>query len=75
VEGEQLCILLLLDPSYCRWEDTPAITPPMQPSCHHIPDSVALQATISAFKESLKVTEYEVRCIDKTQENSAIPHN
>ena len=73
-----MCISLLLDPSCHRWEDTPAITPPMQPSCDHIPDSVALQATISVFKESLKVIEYEARCIEKNtreQRHSSLWHS
>ena len=76
VKGEQLCVSLLLDPSFCHWDDTPATTP--QPSSHNIPDSVDLQATISAFKESLNVTEYEVRCIEKNtreQRHSSLWHS
>ena len=76
VKGEQLCILLLLDPSCCLWENAPTI--PMQLSSHNIPDFVALQATISAFKESLKVTEYEVCCIERNtreQRHSSLWHS
>ena len=77
VKGEQLCVSLLLDPSYRHWDDAPPTTP-MQPSSHNIPDSIALQATISAFKESLKVTEYDIQCIEKNtreQRHSPLWHS
>ena len=73
LKGEKLCVSLLLDPSYHHWEDIPTAEI-LKPSSHNIPDSVLLRATISAFRQSLMVTEYEVRCIEKTQECNITPH-
>ena len=77
LKGEQLCVSLLLDPSYRHWEDTPTATT-LKPSSHNIPDSFSLHANISAFKESLKVTEYEVCCIERNtreQRHSSLWHS
>ena len=71
-----MCVSLLLDPSYRHWEDTPTATT-LKPSSHNIHDSVPLHA-ISAFKESLKVTEYEVCCIERNereQRHSSLWHS
>lgn len=73
LKGEQLCVSLLLDPSTCHLEKPVEAT--MKPFAHNIPDSSSLGATISAFKESLNVTEFDARCIERDtreQRNSSL---
>ena len=62
LKGEQLCISLLLDPSY---QQTSTDTIPPQPSSQRIPDIDALKRTVQAFIESLQISEEKCREIER----------
>ena len=73
LKGEQFCISLLLDHS-TRHSEKP-VEATMKPHSHNIPDTSSLEATISAFKESLSITEFDARCIEREtreQRNSSL---
>ena len=73
LKGEQFCVSLLLDPSACHLDRPVEAT--MKRFAHNIPDSSSLGTTISAFKESLNVTEFDARYIERDtreQRNSSL---
>ena len=75
VKGEQLCVSLLLDSSFCH-SDNP--TTMGQTSSPNLPSVASLQDTIEAFKHSLKISEHEARHIEQNtreQRNSALWHS
>ena len=62
VRGEQLCISLLLDPSFCNHDE---VMLPSQAS-PRLPDVTVLKETIASFKQSLALSEAEVRAIEQS---------
>lgn len=62
VRGEQLCFSLIFDERCRHWKSGEEAE---QPSAHQIPDTSALKDTMSAFKESLRITEDKVREIER----------
>ena len=59
LHGQGLCISVLLDPQYRHW-DTPAATAPSK-----VPDTSHLNDTITAFMESLQISEENTREIER----------
>ena len=66
IRGEQLCVSLLLDPSFCHFEETVSEPSP------GLPSEESLKGSISAFKASLSVTEDDVRKIEQTTRDQGI---
>ena len=66
LRGEQLCISLLFDAKCRHWSDDDN---DMKPSTHHMPTIDALNATMSTFKESLHISEDEVREIERNTQD------
>ena len=62
VRGEQLCISLLLDPSFCHDYDIGSDSTQQTPT---LPSISSLKETIAAFKLSLSVTDDDVRAIEQ----------
>ena len=73
IRGEQLCISLLLDPSFCHdYETSSSETTQLAPVLPYVSN---LKETILAFKTSLSVTEDEIREIEQStreQRNSTM---
>lgn len=64
IRGEQLCVSLLFDKKCRHWnaEDEQHMN---QPSKHNVPADAALQTTMSAFKESQRISEAKAREIEQ----------
>ena len=64
IRGEHLCVSLLFDKKCRHWnaEDEQNMN---QPSAHNVPADAALQTTMSAFKESQRISEAKAREIEQ----------
>ena len=69
VRGEQLCISLLLDPSFCHDYDIGSDSTQQTPT---LPNMSSLKETIAAFKLSLSVTDDDVRAIEQNTREQRI---
>ena len=73
IRGEQLCISLLFDKSFCYWDNS--TTAPSNPTP---PSAAALRITVDAFKASLAVSEESIRKIERDtrqQRKSTVWHS
>ena len=70
IRGEGLCISLLLDPKVRHWDNSLTATP--STSAPSSPEQSSLTDTITAFKDSLKLSEEKVREIEFNSKGNLI---